>query len=111
MEVIVNAARLDNDYLFIGMVRHISKRKKAETALLDMRNRLDLAMRSSNLGLWDTNLKTGKATYDERWAQMLGYEPEDIEHTVEFFDSLRHPEDVHKAKDYWMQHVKGEKPY
>ncbi len=111
IEVTVDAVRINGDYLFIGMVRDITDRKNAESALEETRNRLELAMRGSNLGIWDVNLKTREATYDERWANMLGYKLEEIEQTADFFDSLCHPDDIQSATEVWLQYKRGERQY
>ncbi len=111
IEVTVDVSQVKDRPFFIGVVRDISERKVAETTLAETRNRLELAMRGSNLGLWDTNVKTGLSTYDKRWANMLGYELEEIEQTADFFDSLRHQEDSQNVMDAWMQHKNGLKPF
>ncbi len=111
IEVTVDASSMGEDYLFIGTVQDIAERKKAESSLKETRNRLELALRGSNLGLWDVNLKTKEATYDERWASMLGYKLEEIEQTADFFDSLCHPEETQKSMKAWLQHKRRQKPF
>lgn len=54
----------------------------------------ELAVSGANLGLWELDLNTGEAYYNERWFTMLGYSEDEIEYTRDFFDSLLHPEDV-----------------
>ncbi len=108
IEVTVDAAQIDNDYLFIGTVRDISDRKKAESALAETLNRLELAMRGSNLGLWDMNLATGETQYDERWASMLGYDLSEIEQSQDTFYSLIHPDDMLRARDDWFKRQRNE---
>ncbi|MEQ8525141.1 PAS domain S-box protein [Gracilimonas sp.] len=53
----------------------------------------ELAVNGANLGLWEVDLDSGHAYYNERWHTMLGYRKEDIEFTREFFYTLIHPED------------------
>lgn len=49
---------------------------------------------NAQLGLWELNLRTGKSQITPRWAQMLGYQPEELEPvTFERFQSLLHDDD------------------
>ena len=57
----------------------IAERKKAEEALRESQQRLDLALSGAGLGSWDWNLETRKAVFDKRWAEMLGFFSEEIE--------------------------------
>jgi len=36
-------------------------------------DRLNLALQSSGLGLWDWNMVTGETVFNERWAEIIGY--------------------------------------
>jgi PAS domain S-box-containing protein len=92
--------RRDGRLTFNGVLLDITERKEAEQALQDSRarlqeerRRLDMALEGGELGLWDANLNTGYCFYDERWAAMLGYAEEEVEHTSAFFFERLHPHD------------------
>lgn len=69
----------------------------------------ELAIDSTNLGLWELDLDSGEAFYNEYWYNMLGYEKKEIEFTREFFFSLIHPDDYHLPEDELSRYMKGEK--
>ncbi len=96
---------------FITVKRDISERKKLQEELKENKERFELALKGANLGLWDWNMKTNEALYDERWAEMLGYNPEEINNTYEQFKELLHPEDHKKLSKIRKKHGKGEIPY
>ncbi len=75
------------------------------------RQRFELALRGADLGLWDWNMNTGEVQYNERWAEMLGYDFEELEGTVDDFTSRAHPDDVDRVLEAVQQHGKGELPY
>lgn len=49
----------------------------------DAAQRLALVLKGTGLGLWDWNPQTGDVVFDERWCQMLGYHPDEVEPNVE----------------------------
>ncbi|MEL6185673.1 MAG: PAS domain-containing protein, partial [Myxococcota bacterium] len=56
-------------------------------------NRLAVAMRAANLGLWDVDVATGEVFLSDTFFTMLGYEPGAFPMTLEAWQSLLHPED------------------
>jgi PAS domain S-box-containing protein len=77
----------------LAVARDITEHKHAEEALALERDRLDLALTSANLAMWDADLRTGRVSLDERWAGMLGEEPEAHVTTVEDLLNLAPPQD------------------
>ena len=72
--------------------------------------RLELALRGGDLGLWDCHVPSGKLIFNERWSAMLGYALDEIGRDVSSWQKLVHPDDwpaVHAALD---PHLKGETP-
>ena len=62
------ALRLLNEQLEIKVAAR-TKDIKLET------ERLDLALRSAGMAMWNSDLVTGRVSLDERWAKILGGEP------------------------------------
>ena len=58
----------------------IAERKKAEEALRESQQRLDLALRGAGLGSWAWDLQTRAAFFDQRWAEMLGFSWRKLSH-------------------------------
>ena len=71
----------------------------ANERLKKSEERLALAIKGANDGLWDWNLETGDIYYSPRWKNMLGYRDEELENTIDQYWELMHPEDVDRMQD------------
>lgn len=65
-------------------------RKKEELRMSE--ERLKLALRNSNQGLWDWTLATDKVHVNDIFIQLHGYEPEEVDDISAFWQSHIHPD-------------------
>lgn len=99
------------DRLNKDLKTEIEKRKQTEKELSESRDRLDLAVTGTNLGLWDWNIKTGEAVYNKQWAEMLGYTLYEIEPNADSWKELVHPDDAPKMINKLNEHVRKKTPF
>nr|MBF0221796.1 PAS domain-containing protein [Desulfobulbaceae bacterium] len=59
--------------------------------------KLLIALKASGLGLWEMNIQSGKGTVDKKWAEMLGYRLDEVNSSMEFWNSNVHPDDKARA--------------
>ena len=67
------------------------------------------AIEGGELGTWNINLQTGHNEVNEQWAAMLGYKKFEILPTIQFFESLIHPEDLPSFINTKASILSGEK--
>lgn len=75
----------------------ISNQEKLEavtTELEKSKNRFAMAVEGSKSGIYEWQIQTNEVYVSSRWKNLLGYEKEELNVTLEFFLSLVHPEDV-----------------
>lgn len=72
--------------------------KQDKEYLSQNEERYSLAMRASNDGLWDWNLKTNKIYYSDRWKEMLGFNDDEISDTPDEWLSRIHQEDHDRVR-------------
>lgn len=108
----INSAPLkDEKGKFNGMVsgiEDITKKVKAEEILKSTKERLQLAIEGGDLGTWDWDLKTDEVIFNERWANMLGYELDEIEPHISSWKKLVHPDDLPVVQEILNKHLADE---
>ena len=87
---------------------------RADESLLALRQseeRFQLAMRGSNYGLWDWDLRTGEMYYSPSWKAMLGFDDDAVGCTRETWRTLVHPDDVEATEARVDECVAGLEKY
>ena len=95
-----------------GIVKDITKRVEAEERLKKNKERLDLALKGTEAGIWDWYVQTGEMVVNERWAEMVGYELEELEPIdVKTWEDLAHPEDLERSYGLLEKYFAGENEF
>ncbi|MDY0132113.1 MAG: diguanylate cyclase [Desulforegulaceae bacterium] len=99
---------IDLLYLFAQILVNIKLRIEAETSLVQERERLALALKGTNAGLWDWHIQTGEAVFDNRWAEIGGYLLSELEPvSINTWLNLCHPKDLKISKKALNEHFSG----
>ena len=85
------------------------ERKRHEETLRQSERRLDLALKGSNLAIWDLNVQTGEVIIDEQWAEILGYPVSKLISNLDAWRKSLHPDDLSRATAALMDHLEGKK--
>jgi PAS domain S-box-containing protein len=93
-----------------GVLVDITERKAREEDARKSLELFDLALKGADLGFWDWNIPAGKFSLSPRCAEMLGYQPQEIEPTVKNWDSLTHPGDLPQVYKTIDEHFQGITP-
>jgi PAS domain S-box-containing protein len=76
----------------------------AVTELAASEERFALAVRGTNDGIWDWDIRTNKVFFSPRWKDMIGYDDEELANEFSTFETRVHPEDhdrvMQTVKDY-----------
>ncbi|MBD2187021.1 response regulator [Pseudanabaena mucicola] len=85
------------------------ERQQAQIELNLVKERLQLAIAGSGIGLWDWEVQTGGLMVNEQWATMIGYHPAELEPiNFDTWQSHVHPEDLIKATAALETHFRQE---
>ena len=88
--------------------RDVTERKARERRLRELSERLQLAVEGADVGVWDWNVRTDEVRFDERWASMLGHEPDGIDSDLSTWEDRVHPDDIDDAWAAIEAHFAGE---
>lgn len=81
----------------VVILTDITPQRHYQQALVKSEERLSLAFKGANDGLWDWNLENDHIYFSPRWKSMLGYREDELEHHLDTFNTLIHPEDKDNA--------------
>lgn len=82
--------------------------RKIEADLGERGERLELALEGAELGVWDWDMETDEVYRDERYARMLGYDPESFGDDVEAWAEILHPDARETHDEALANHLEGE---
>ncbi|MDP5069914.1 MAG: PAS domain-containing protein, partial [Congregibacter sp.] len=75
----------------------------------DNRERLSLIINSIGIGIWDWQIQTGELTFNNQWAEMIGYTPDELA-PIDFrtWSENLHPDDLVAAESALERCFSGE---
>jgi PAS domain S-box-containing protein len=96
---------------FVAVFDTITERKRAEERLRQVSDRLMLAARAANVGIWDLDIVTGALVWDDAMFRLYGIE---LEHFTGSYNDWRdsvHPDDQARVEDEYHEALQGQKEY
>ncbi|MEI6678373.1 MAG: PAS domain-containing protein [Mariniphaga sp.] len=87
----------------------ITLRKQTELKLKKEEESLHRIISGTNSGTWEWNVQTGETTFNERWANIIGYTLQEISPvSIETWIRFTHPEDLICSDHLLKKHFIGE---
>jgi PAS domain S-box-containing protein len=84
-----------NGELFVlGIAVDITERRIMEQLLNETNQRLQLAVKAGQLGLWDWKVEEATVYFSPTWKAQLGYENHELPNTFASFHERLHPDDM-----------------
>jgi len=87
--------------------QEVEERSRIEKALRESEERMEFALFGADLGLIDIDLQTGKAIYNERWAEIRGYPLDQYFDTMSTWMASIHPDDRQSVSHALDNHLRG----
>ena len=93
------------------LFRDITSRKIADEIIRKSEERLQIALKGGNNGLWDWNYQTGELFLTSSAFEMLGYPPKSDKMHIDNWRKLYFTEDIAIADIKLQRHIQGETEY
>lgn len=110
IELSISAIKLQNSWHALSIIRDVTERKAIEDTLRRSEEQLRFVLEGAELGFWDWNILTGEVFRNERWAEMLGYSHDEIQHTTQQWTDFVHPDDREQAWQSILDVIEGRSP-
>lgn len=111
IEISSSELQLATGRMFTGVVRDVSERKQAEQAYRQMSDRLLVATRAANVGIWDYDVVNNVLVWDDAMYLIFGVHPEKFSGAYEAWESGLHPDDKESAVENLQMSLRGEKDF
>ena len=105
---IANAISIAFAVLFLGGAKYVSDKGNE---VVEINNRLDLAKRAGQFGIWDFDPESGRLFWDERSKEMHGIEEGSFTDTFQDWTRNLHPDDLVKTKTAFEEALAGGRIY
>lgn len=92
---------------FADLAWDIAERKITLENLKEKEERLRLALKAADQGLWDLNLKTGVSKVSDEYLTMLGYNPNNYIETYDKWIDRMHPDDKDRVVKIYKDYMDG----
>ncbi|MFN7759800.1 MAG: PAS domain-containing protein [Pseudanabaena sp.] len=93
--------------VMVQTIANAQQRAQDEQQLYESEERLRLALRAANQGLYDLNLQTGEVITSFEYATMLGYDPTTFQETNAKWIERLHPDDREQTAKVYQDYVAG----
>ena len=91
-----------------GFILDVTERTRLAEQLQREQQRLRSILDGTNVGTWEWNVQSGATVFNERWAEIVGYELAELEPvSIETWASFVHPEDLALSNALLEEHFAG----
>ena len=99
--------------LIFSLIRHENRQtERTARALAAERERLNGILEGTRVGTWEWHIPSGRTVFNERWADMVGYQLAELAPTtIETWERLVHPQDLPRAQAALQKHFRGEEDF
>ncbi len=101
----------DGRVVWVGLFTDQTHQKEMERINRENKQRLDLALLGSEMGVWDYNYKTNVTIINQKWADIIEYPKEELEEMFCHCEDFIHPEDRPNYLSTIEKHLAKETEY
>ena len=96
---------------FEGTLEDISERKRAEHQLSNLSNRLQVAIKATNIGIWDWDLINNTTVWDDEMFKIYNIDKTESKNITEAWESVLHPDDLLRVREELKLAIQDKKEF
>jgi PAS domain S-box-containing protein len=101
----------EGDRQILVIAHDVTELKRMQTRLEESERRLRYVLDATGEGVWDWDIATGQVTHNLRWCEIVGLDDRHLQHPLELFSNMLHPDDRDLVKQRLQKCLDGEAPY
>ena len=94
-----------------AIFRDVTERRAAEKALSKLSERLQLAVKSAGIGIWEWDLTSDRLSWDQHMFELYDISPSSQHLCYQTWANSLHPEDRQRAENELQQALQGEREF
>jgi len=98
VEISASFLEYEGEEYIVGIARDITERKDSEEKLQALSGKLELAIESAQIGIWEVNIAENSLSWNNRMFEIYGISPEEFGATHQDWANCVHPDDLEKAQ-------------
>ena len=111
VEVFSTPMTLGRRKVLHSIIHDVTRRLLAEEELRIKKEVLRSIISGTNLGTWEWNIQTGETTFNERWAEIIGYTLSELQPvSIQTWLHFAHPDDLQESARLLQEHFSGKAP-
>ncbi|MFW5888023.1 MAG: PAS domain S-box protein, partial [Bacteriovoracia bacterium] len=91
----------------ILVFRDVSEEYERKKRLVESEERFELAVRGSQDGIWDWNIRTNELYLSPKWKEQVGYADDELKNHFDTFANLLHPDDFKHVLGQVQKYFEG----
>ncbi|MBL8178673.1 MAG: PAS domain S-box protein [Bryobacterales bacterium] len=95
----------------VWLLQDVTRRKQLEKELRAGKLRFELAVRGSNDGVWDWDIRGGAIYYSPRFLELVGAQSNEVVDSIRFFTGRVHPDDLPGVESALREHLRNRTPF
>jgi len=94
-----------------SLMKEVEERRRAEETLSEVTRRLQLAMASAHLGIWDWDIRNDRVIWDDKMCELYGVDSDAGPAGIDEWENRLHPDDREMVAGALEAALRGEREY
>jgi len=95
----------------VAIYKDVSEKKELAKKLNEYEEKCKIALEGGQFGVWDLDIRNNKLIHLNDWEKKLGYDENELDHSLDTWLSLIHPDDLSEVSKKFNRHKESKEEY